>query len=398
VRQFHLAGHTDHGDYVIDTHEGHVVDAVWALYRRAVQRFGEVPTLIEWDEAVPELEVVLEESARAREEMARALAEPGGEGLRQGGSPKEEASVGASAAGRVPEKGTWVLASAAGQVPELGVASHGASRSPADELPLHELQAAFFARIAQVGEADARLEGAVRSHGALTPSERLDLYANMYFLRLLEALRSDYPVLAAVMGEDTFDALAMGYLRHHPSTEASLDRFGAHLEAHLREPEVAATLERPDLADLAALEWARTEVFTGEDADPVGTDAFAQLAPEGFATARVELIPSLRLISPAFDVAPVWAAVDAGETAPDVRSSEAALVVWRRGYDVFHAEVSIQEASALELARSGATLEAICGAFAGAPEPAAAAFAAIGSWLAEGMVSRVTPDRMGSEP
>jgi uncharacterized protein (UPF0276 family) len=73
VKQIHLAGHTDHGDYVIDTHEGRVVDAVWALYRRAVRRFGQVPSLVEWDEAVPGLEAVLAESERARAEAHAAL-------------------------------------------------------------------------------------------------------------------------------------------------------------------------------------------------------------------------------------------------------------------------------------------------------------------------------------
>lgn len=72
VKQIHLAGHTDYGDYVIDTHEGEVCDAVWALYAQAVRRFGEVPTLIEWDSEVPELERVLEESERARAVASRA--------------------------------------------------------------------------------------------------------------------------------------------------------------------------------------------------------------------------------------------------------------------------------------------------------------------------------------
>ena len=67
VRQFHLAGHTDHGEYVIDTHEGRVREEVWALYAEAVRRFPGTPTLIEWDTAVPPLEEVLAESARARE-------------------------------------------------------------------------------------------------------------------------------------------------------------------------------------------------------------------------------------------------------------------------------------------------------------------------------------------
>ena len=66
VAEMHLAGHVHCGDIVIDDHGSRVVEAVWALYRHAVQRFGAVPTLIEWDTDVPELGVLLDEAAHAR--------------------------------------------------------------------------------------------------------------------------------------------------------------------------------------------------------------------------------------------------------------------------------------------------------------------------------------------
>jgi uncharacterized protein (UPF0276 family) len=66
VDQFHLAGHEDHGEYVIDTHDHPVRDEVWALYERAVDRFGPQPRLIERDAHVPELPVLLEEARRAQ--------------------------------------------------------------------------------------------------------------------------------------------------------------------------------------------------------------------------------------------------------------------------------------------------------------------------------------------
>jgi uncharacterized protein (UPF0276 family) len=65
VGQMHLAGHEDHGDLVIDTHDHPVSGAVWNLYRAAVARFGPVPTLVEWDAAIPPLGVVLAEAGRA---------------------------------------------------------------------------------------------------------------------------------------------------------------------------------------------------------------------------------------------------------------------------------------------------------------------------------------------
>jgi uncharacterized protein (UPF0276 family) len=66
VGEIHLAGHLVTDVAVIDHHGDRVVEAVWALYRRAVARFGDVPTLIEWDTDVPELDVLLDEASRAR--------------------------------------------------------------------------------------------------------------------------------------------------------------------------------------------------------------------------------------------------------------------------------------------------------------------------------------------
>ncbi|MEH6583997.1 MAG: DUF692 domain-containing protein, partial [Halioglobus sp.] len=54
VQQFHLAGHSDFGDYVIDTHDHDVPDSVWDLYRHALKRFGAVSTMIERDANIPQ--------------------------------------------------------------------------------------------------------------------------------------------------------------------------------------------------------------------------------------------------------------------------------------------------------------------------------------------------------
>ncbi len=67
VRQFHLAGHTDHGDYVVDTHDHDVPDPVWALYVQALQRFGPVSTMIERDDHIPEFDDLYAELQQARE-------------------------------------------------------------------------------------------------------------------------------------------------------------------------------------------------------------------------------------------------------------------------------------------------------------------------------------------
>ncbi len=75
VRQIHLAGHEVHEHGLIDTHDHPVCDAVWALYRRVVQRLGRVPTMIERDDHIPPLPELLDELALARRIADEALAE-----------------------------------------------------------------------------------------------------------------------------------------------------------------------------------------------------------------------------------------------------------------------------------------------------------------------------------
>jgi len=69
VEEIHLAGHLARGGLLIDHHGDRVADAVWRLYEAALERFGPVPTLIEWDTDIPALEVLLEEAAKAAARM-----------------------------------------------------------------------------------------------------------------------------------------------------------------------------------------------------------------------------------------------------------------------------------------------------------------------------------------
>jgi len=73
VMQFHLAGHSDHGSYLLDTHDHPIRAEVWALYEHAVRRFGRVPTLIEWDDNIPDFELLAAAAAEARRRCDLAL-------------------------------------------------------------------------------------------------------------------------------------------------------------------------------------------------------------------------------------------------------------------------------------------------------------------------------------
>ena len=79
VGQIHLAGHSNAGTHLLDTHDHPVPPPVWSLYAEAVRRFGPVTTLVEWDDRIPSWEELVAEAGRARDleaEVLRAYPKP----------------------------------------------------------------------------------------------------------------------------------------------------------------------------------------------------------------------------------------------------------------------------------------------------------------------------------
>jgi hypothetical protein len=256
-------------------------------------------------------------------------------------------------------------------------------------MTLAETQAAFHALATRSEAPPLAAEEFLVGSRELPATERTSIYADMYLWRLTDALREDYTKLAGVLGDDRFLALAKAYAREHPSEHPDLGQFGRHLPSFLRR---FPGRERADLHDLAALEWARSEVFFDAPADPVGRDALAAIDPAAVSEARLELIPALRVLGLEHDVLTIWRRLEDGETSGPVLGVPTAVVVWRTGFDVFHTMIEPDEADALALGSAGERLAAICEAFGGREDPAAAAFAALASWFDEGWIASISTD------
>jgi uncharacterized protein len=76
VVQYHVAGHTNKGTHILDTHSDHAVAEVWELFRRSCRRTGNVSTLYEWDEDIPDFEVLHAEALKARAYREERAGEP----------------------------------------------------------------------------------------------------------------------------------------------------------------------------------------------------------------------------------------------------------------------------------------------------------------------------------
>jgi hypothetical protein len=254
-------------------------------------------------------------------------------------------------------------------------------------MTLAETQALFHEAITSPSALPKERLGACFAGTPDLPAEdRVAIYANMYLWRLVDALRETFPNLARHLGAERFAALSEDYLRRNPSDHHDVGRVGRRLAAFLREhPDPA----RPDLADLAGLEWARHEVFFAPPAEPAGPDAFAGLGPEAFARTALVLSPALRVVVLEHAVAPAWRRLEDGEPLDPPSPGASAVAVWRSGFEVFHAALPLDEAVALEGAAAGDDLARICAAFADREDPAAAAHAALSSWLEEGWIVAV---------
>ena len=254
-------------------------------------------------------------------------------------------------------------------------------------MTLAETQALFHAAVTRPDDdRSVDIQRCFAGSRELSAEERVGIYADMHLWRLVDALREDYPKLAALLGDERFFGLAEAYVRKHPSRHHDLGRIGIHLPEFLgAHPDP----RRLDLGDLAALEWARAEVFVEAEAEPVREHTLSALPANEFLQARLRLVPALRTLTVEHDAVSLWRALEGGEPPPPPVHGTRAIAVWRSGFDVYHTELAADEARALDALAAGEPLARVCEAFDGREDAAKAAFDAISSWFHEGWIAAV---------
>jgi hypothetical protein len=241
---------------------------------------------------------------------------------------------------------------------------------------LRELQGAFWRAISSPEPAlEDGLLRVVAPSPALTPAGRVAIYGGMYFWRLLDVLREDFPKVVALVGDERFEALARAYLDRHPSQDPSVRHVGDALPAFL-----AAQATPAVVGDLARLERARLWVFDAPDPMPLTLDALRALAPESWPALRFAPIEALQVVVSDWPVQRVW-----DDPAAPVGPARTALRVWRQGFVVSHAVMDAAEETALAALVAGETFAALCERFADPETPAALLL----RWIADGLVAGI---------
>ena len=188
-----------------------------------------------------------------------------------------------------------------------------------------------------------QLESVVCRSQACTSLERLAVYNNAYFARLMDCLEVEFPALRQAVGEEAFGAFAIGYLQSYPSQSYTLNDLGRRFPAYLAKtrPPRDGDSSLPDwadfLTDLTRLERLYSEVFDGPGEERIPKLSHAELSaisPEAWPDHVLETAPSLRLIELQFPVHEYISAVRKGESLAPPGASSTWLVVNRREYVV----------------------------------------------------------------
>ncbi|MBX7166069.1 MAG: DNA-binding domain-containing protein [Pirellulales bacterium] len=258
---------------------------------------------------------------------------------------------------------------------------------------------------AAAGTDRTRVEDLILPSRALSSVDRLAVYANAYYTRLLHCLQELFPALRFAVGEEVFDDFAFAYLQRYPSQSYTLghlaDRFAQFLDetrveyfaAEASPPAGEGDDARADLpawsdfiVELARLEYTIDDVFDGpgiENEPPTFAEQFAALDPAQAEQARFELACCVRLLAFEYPVSEYFTAFKRGAT-PELPERQATwLAVTRRDYVVRRYPLSSEQYALLTALQSGASLgDALAAALATGLEEDRLA-AALKAWFAQ---------------
>ena len=239
-----------------------MIDPVWKLYERAIQRAGKTATLLEWDARIPSFDEVHDEALKAEQiSQTHLKTKPSRRVSRQTRRNFTNCN------------GSWPQPSCARSARGDGMQSKWTDGRPTKKVA----------------------ESFIKPNDRLTSFERLEIYNRQYWFRLRDCFYEDYPGLRAILGDKKFERLADAYLARYPSQSFTLRNLGSRLVKFLEAKNRAGLRRTTQLAlDMARLEWAHIEAFDNEARPPLSDRRFGR--PGRRPQIRLQLQPHLTLL------------------------------------------------------------------------------------------------------
>ncbi|MBS0503019.1 MAG: putative DNA-binding domain-containing protein [Proteobacteria bacterium] len=215
----------------------------------------------------------------------------------------------------------------------------------------------------------------------------LAVYHNAYGGQLVECLKDSYERLWAWLGDEAFEAAARRHIAAHPPHSWTLADYGVKFS------ETMADLypDDPEVAEIAALDWALRRAFDGPDAPAFDRQ---QLAAVDWDEAVIAFVPTLTLLPVKTNCGAIWNAIAAEEEVPaaEFLPEPGWVRVWRVGLQPHFASIETAEMGAIQLASSGMSFARLCDRLSeeiGVETAVDAAGRYLASWVQDQMIADV---------
>lgn len=313
VVQIHLSGHSNMGTHIIDTHDDHVVDEVWQLYKYVVHKAGRTPnTMVEWDDNIPEFAVLYAELSKAKAAAQDA----------QNFAP----------------------------LPDL--AKQQAPYMANLQTPLADSQSTMQNAILLGVGIDSKPDAWIRAKAEFAPADQLAVYVNAYRFRLYDVTAEDYSVLKHYLGDDDFDRLIKDFVNTAHSDHFNVGRYASHLPGFLKNHQL-----KSDFAvELVELENAISQLTDPIETTPLRPEHLAGVTPEALMESHLYPRKALQLFTFEYPVNAYFRAVKDGQSPVPPAAEKSFVAVFRHEDVVWRMDLEAMEYTLLSKLFAGASI------------------------------------------
>lgn len=313
VAQIHLSGHTNKGTHIIDTHDDHVVDEVWQLYKYVVHKAGCVPnTMVEWDDNIPEFDVLYSELGKAK-----------------------AAAIDAQHYEPLPD-----------------LAKQEAPYLVNLQTPLKDAQTTMQEAILQGTAIDSKPDAWIRSKAEFAPADQLAVYVNAYRFRLYDVTAEDYAVLKYYLGDHDFDHLINDFVNTAHSDHFNVGRYASHLPDYLK----THALGNPFAVELAELENAISQLTDPEETVALTPAHMEGMTPEALIESHLYPRKALQLFAFDYPVNAYFREVKDEKSPQPPAAEKSYLAVFRHEDVVWRMDLEAMEYDLLSKLFTGASI------------------------------------------
>ncbi len=341
VIQIHLSGHSNKETHIVDTHDDHVTDAVWALYKYVVHRAGRVPnTMIEWDDHIPEFPVLAAELDKARLAALHAA--------------------------------DYVLPQTERPVVDMAL--------PMD-MPLMDAQTRLQQAIVLGDRFDSLPATWIRDKADFAPQAQLLVYTDAYRYRLFDVVAEDYPVLAHYLTQPVFTQLLQKFIAAVQPDHFNIGRFALKLPAFIQ----TALPDNHFAHGLCQLETLVTQMTDPPETAVLEVSQLQGLTAESLMDLKLYPRAALALVRFAHAVNAYYQAVMDEVQAVTVEHADEYLVVFRHEDVVWRMTLDAQEFALLTALFNGATVGEALSVLDAADGPKVMAY--FSKWMRNGLLA-----------